>query len=213
MSAPTDLPADPGPAASPARAWALAVGLLALALIITLLANALILARFPDRPRPNDLLFELLPYVSPIRYLTVAVLVLAFGLFLVGIIRRDPRRLPAAVSIFAIMYLLRAGIIVLTPLASAQGERPFVFSVQQFGMFPSGHVGAATLLVLLTPATPSPASRRLQQILLVATCLTLLLARGHYSIDIVGGLLLGYFVAHAWRTSPVFRPIRRITGP
>lgn len=114
---------------------------------------------------------------------------------------------------FAVLYLLRAGIMILTPLASAQGDGPFVFSLQQYGMFPSGHVGAATLLVLLTPATPSPLPRRIQQVLRVMMCAAMLPARGHYSIDIVGGLLLGYFGAQAWHTNPVFSPIRRITEP
>lgn len=201
---------EAGAESNSARAWVLSVGLLVLALTCSLLGNALIQSRFPDRPHPDDLLFELLPRVDALRYLTVVALVIGFGLFLVDLVRRDFRRLPAAISVFALMYLLRAVIMVLTPLAPAQGEGAFVFSVQQYGMFPSGHVGAATLLAMLT--TPSPL-RRIQQVLLVVVCAALLFARGHYSIDIVGGLLLGYFVAQAWRTNPVFGPIRRITGP
>ena len=185
-------------------AWTIALGLLVLALATNLLGNLLILSRFPERPSPDDLLFELLPYVGPARYLTVAALVCGFGLFLFDVLRRDRARLPAVISVFALMYTLRAAIMVLTPLASAQGEGPFVFAQQQYGMFPSGHTAAATLLVMLTPADRAPRLRRLQQVLLALMCAGLILARG---------LLLSYFVVQTWRTGPLFAAIKRSTGP
>ena len=102
---------------------------------------------------------------------------------------------------------------VLTPLASSQGEGPFVFAQQQYGMFPSGHTAAATLLVMLTPAERALRQRRFQQVLLALMCAGLILARGHYSIDVVGGLLLSYFVVQTWRTGRLFAAIKRFTGP
>lgn len=194
-------------------AWTIAVGLLVLALATNVLGNVLILSRFPDRLRPDDLLFDLLPYVGPARYLTVAALVCGFGMFLFDVLRRDRERLPAVISVFALMYTLRAAIMVLTPLASSQGEGPFVFAQQQYGMFPSGHTAAATLLVMLTPAERALRQRRFQQVLLALMCAGLILARGHYSIDVVGGLLLSYFVVQTWRTGRLFAAIKRFTGP
>ena len=41
----------------------------------------------------------------------------------------------------------------------------------------------------------------------------LILAHGHYSIDVIGGLLLSYFVATVWQRGDLFRPITRFTGP
>ena len=109
------------------------------------------------------------------------------------------------------MYLLRAGIMVLTPLAPAQGEGPFLFSPQQYGMFPSGHVAALTLLAMLTPAD-RPRLRTLQRVLVAVMAAALVLAHGHYSIDVVGGLLLAYFVVHTWRCGRLFEPLSRVTG-
>ena len=40
----------------------------------------------------------------------------------------------------------------------------------------------------------------------------LVLAQGHYSIDVVGGLLLAYFVVHTWRCGRLFEPLSRVTG-
>ncbi|MHB1136926.1 MAG: hypothetical protein ACYC1X_09080 [Coriobacteriia bacterium] len=110
-------------AESPSRvkAWLVSVGLLAAAGVASRYSNWLILERFPDRPYPRDLLFELLPYVSWTRYLTVIALVIGFSLFLYYALRYEPGRIPAFTAIFALMYLFRAAMIVLTPLGSAQG--------------------------------------------------------------------------------------------
>lgn len=205
----------PGPAADPPRspgaAWAVCLGLGALALLATYLGNALIVERFSGAVRPDDLLFELLPYVRPARWLTVLALVVGFGVFLADLLRTDPSRLPAVGTVFALMYLSRAVLMVLTPLAPAQGEGPFIFSPQQYGMFPSGHVAAVVLLALLTPRN-RPGPRRVQWLMLLLMVAGLLLARGHYSIDVVGGLLLGYVVVHTWRSGRLFGRFSRVTG-
>lgn len=176
------------------------------------MGNRLILSEFADRPRPRDLLFELLPYVGWTRYLTVIALVIGFSLFLYYVLRYEPTRIPAFTAIFALMYIMRAAFMVLTPLASSQGEGPFVFQMQQYGMFPSGHVAAALILVLLTSAKLAPGLRKVQWALAVMEGAGLVLAHGHYSIDIVGGLLLAYFVVTMWRQGRLFDPIKRLTG-
>lgn len=194
------------------RAWLTSLALLAFVGASTLYANRLILQRFPDRPYPRDLLFEVLPYVSWTRYLTVIALAVGFSLFLYYAVRYEPRRLPAFAAILALMYLFRAAMIVLTPLGAAQGEASFVFSVQQYGMFPSGHMAASLILVLLTSAEYAPALRRVQILLAVLELAGLILAHGHYSIDIAGGLLLAYFIVHVWTEGKLFDPLKRLTG-
>lgn len=204
------------PAARPrslATAWAVALTLGLLALGATLLGNVLITTRFADAVRPDDLLFELLPHVRPARWLTLTALVVGFGAFLGDLVRSGRTALlPAAGAVFAVMYLLRAGIMVLTPLAPAQGDGPFLFSLQQYGMFPSGHVAAVTLLAMLTPAD-RPRLRMLQRTLVVVMAAALVLAHGHYSIDVVGGLLLAFFVVRSWDREGIFAPLARVTGP
>lgn len=192
--------------------WLVALALLAAVAVTSLLSNRLILARFPDRPRPRDLLFELLPFVGWTRYLTVIALVVGFSLFLYYALRYERARIPAFTAIFSLMYLFRAAMMILTPLASAQGEGPFVFTVQQYGMFPSGHMAASLILVLLTSAELAPGLHRIQVFLALAECAGLVLAHGHYSIDIVGGLLLAYFVVHVWTSGRLFDSLKALTG-
>jgi len=198
--------------ASRSRSWLVALLLITAVGAATVYSNRLILTMFPDRPYPRDLLFELLPYVGWARYLTVIALVAGFSLFLYYAIHHEPGRIPAFTTIFALMYLFRAAMIVLTPLGSAQGEGAFVFDVQQYGMFPSGHMAASLILVLLTSAERAPALRRVQILLAVLQLAGLILAHGHYSIDVVGGALLAYFVVHVWTDGTLFDPLKRLTG-
>jgi membrane-associated phospholipid phosphatase len=178
----------------------------------SILGNRLIIERFPDRPRPRDLLFELLPYVEWTRYLTVVALVIGFAIFLYYAVRLEPERIPAFTTVFAIMYILRAAIMILTPLASSEGDKPFVFTLQQYGMFPSGHIAASLILVLLTSAALAPGLRKVQWGLFVMEGVGLVLAHGHYSIDLVGGLLLAFFVVQTWQHGRLFGPLKRLTG-
>lgn len=175
-------------------AWVIAAVLGGLAVVATWLANQVILGSFADAPRPDDLLFELLPYVRGARWLTVVALVAGLGAFVWVALRSSMSWIPVAGARIAVMYLLRAGLIVLTPLAPAHGEGIFVFPQPQFGMFPSGHTALIAMLALLAP-DDRPWLRRFEWAMLGLMVTGLLLARGHYSIDIAGGLLLAYFVA------------------
>lgn len=194
------------------RAWFVSVALLAVAISATLLSDVIILSGFPGRPRPHDLLFELLPYVNWVRYLTLIALVIGFALFLYYAIRHEPTRIPEFVAVYAVFYLLRAALAVLTPLASAQGDGPFVFPMQQYGMFPSGHAGVALVTTLLTSAERALWLHRIEGMLTAVICVSLVLAHGHYSIDIAGGMLLGFFVVQVWERGTLFRPLKRLMG-
>jgi len=200
-----------GPLPSP-RALVVSLLLLLASGVASLAGNRLIITQFPDRPRPRDALFELLPYVSDARYLTAFALAAAFALFAVYAIRRVPAEIPRFVAVFAIMYLLRAAIMVLTPLASAHGEGPFVFTLAQYGMFPSGHTAAAVLLVLYTDRALAPRLKVVLATLAVTVTVGFLLSHGHYSIDLVGGFLLAYFVEREWAGGSLFGPVKRTMG-
>lgn len=193
------------------RGFAVSLGLLAVfAGVLPPLANLLIVEYFPDRPAPADLLFEVLPYVGWARYLTALTLVVSATLFAFHSIRRFPERLPEIASVFALMYLFRSVIMVLTPLADAYGPGTFVFPFEQHGMFPSGHVGAMVLFVLLTDRREAPRLQRILVWLAVIGAVAIVVAHGHYSIDVVGGWLLSYFVQKEWAGGSLFEPVKRL---
>jgi len=184
--------------------------LLAIAGIASKAAGAYIVAEFPDRPMPRDALFELLPYVSSARYLTAVALVAGFAIVVAYAVRMTPDKIPAFISVFALMYLFRAAIMVLTPLASSYGTGHFVFPIVQYGMFPSGHAGAATLCTRLVDKQQAPRLRAVQTVLMLVVWVALVLAHGHYSIDVVGGALLAYFVEQEWSHGSLLDPFKRM---
>jgi membrane-associated phospholipid phosphatase len=194
------------------RGLAISFSLLAIAAAASYGGSWFIAARYPQRPTPRDTLFELLPYSAEARYLMAGALVAALALFARHAFVSVPDQLPKFFSIFALMYLLRAALISLTPLANAHGDGAFAFPAVQHGMFPSGHSAATLLFVLLTDPRRAPGLRRLLLVLAAIVWVTLLVAHGHYSIDVVGGLLLAYFCEREWSLGTLFDPLKRAIG-
>lgn len=189
--------------------------LLALAATSSHFASRFIDIWSPERPTPRDLLFEHLPYVDIAQYVSDIAVFSAIALLAYYAWTRSRQEIPKAISAFAIMYLLRSAMIVLTPLSAAHGSGAafgFIPYVQN-GMWPSGHTGATLLAFLLIDAGKAPNMRRLALGLGIVEWASLLLARGHYSIDIIGGLLLSYFVYHEWTYGHLFDALKRRIEP
>jgi membrane-associated phospholipid phosphatase len=194
------------------RGLGISFALLASSGVASILGSAFIAARYPHRARPEDLLFELLPHRPEARYVMAAALATALALFAHHALFTARDQLPKFVCVFALMYLLRAALICLTPLADAHGEGGFLLPVAQHGMFPSGHSATTLLCVLLTDEARAPRLRRLLIGLAAIVWATLLLAHGHYSIDVAGGLLLAYFCEAEWSRGRLFAPLARAIG-
>ena len=196
-----------------ARGLAISVALLASGAAASLAGSGFIAARYPHRVAPHDTLFDLLPYDANARYLMAAALAAGLALFVRHVWVAVPDQLPKILSVFALMYLFRAALVCLTPLANAHGEGTFLFPVVQHGMFPSGHAAASLLFALLTDPRRAPGLRRLLLGLASIVWATLVVAHGHYSIDVVGGLLLAYFCEREWSRGTLFDPLKRVVDP
>lgn len=209
---PARLARVPGRAAG-LRTYASALALLLFAGAAQLFGNGLIAARFPLRPRPADLLFEALPQVDVMRYGSDIAVFAALSLLLAYAIGRRRTEIPGMIAVFGIFYALRVVLMVLTPLAIAHGDGQYLalLPITQLGNFPSGHAGATLLCFLLVDA----GATRLRRVMLGLAALewaSLLLSRSHYSIDVVGGLLLAYFVWREWTSAHAFDAWRDLTG-
>jgi len=186
--------------------------MLAVAGVLAWQGSNFIAARFPDRPRPRDLLFETLPHIDMLKYAADVAIVASILLLLVYALRRARRDIPGMVAVFAIFYALRAAIMVLTPLALAHGDGAYYsfLPITQNGNFPSGHAGAALLCFLLVDARDSPVLRRVQLALAALEWVALIVSRSHYTVDVIGGLLLAYFVWREWSDGTLFAPLKRL---
>jgi membrane-associated phospholipid phosphatase len=197
------------------RAFALSVGIMLLSGVLAGIGSYAIQALYPDRPRPPDLLFDLLPYAPSWQYVVEATYVAGAVLLAVHAFRRVHwRQIPEYIALFGLMEIGRALIIVMTPLATPyDAETHFTYheSVRNWGEFPSGH--AATMLLFYMIVDRDGDDRGIKwvlAVLLVVQVVAMLVSHSHYSIDIVGGLLLGYFVFRMYHDTKAFAWLRRL---
>lgn len=170
--------------------------LIAISTYLNLFLGSLINNLYPNRQPLADFLFDSLPFVPSAQYLTDAVVLLSGAIVIYYFIKYEKRHLPYALYAFGFFYLLRALLVVLNPVSGYFGtEATFgLTSIKPYGAFPSGHVGFAVVCYLLVSSSVAKYTKAILYFLVIVEAASLLLARGHYGIDIVGGLLLGYFV-------------------
>jgi len=197
-----------------ARALAVSFGILALSGVMAVSGNLFIQARYPDRPRPDDLLFDLLPSWDVMRHATDVVFIAGIVLLALYAFRGHTREIPAIVTQFGLMEGTRALIMILTPLATPFDEPllPTVLGLRNYGEFPSGHAATVLLFYLVVDRETAPGIKRAMGWLVFAEIVTLLLSEAHYSIGVVGGLLVAYFINHAWTCGHVFDRLKPLVS-
>ncbi|MBI2589548.1 phosphatase PAP2 family protein [Candidatus Berkelbacteria bacterium] len=172
--------------------------LLASAGILNFASSAFIATYFPYRQPLDDLLFILLPYVSWTQYWTDLANLFGIALIFFYMLRGRVNKLPFYITIFTVGYLMRALITPLTPLGGPLGNGASygLTTIEQNGQFPSGHVMILMIAYLLVDGKSEPVIKFLLLASLLIEIVTLLLSNGHYSIDVIGGLLVGYVAYH-----------------
>ena len=88
---------------------------------------------------------------------------------------------------------------ILTPLGRPTGNATpyglFKFvGIIQHGMFPSGHVALSFIIYLMIPRDARKGFKGAAGILCILQIAVLVFSRGHYAIDIAGGLLISWTV-------------------
>lgn len=197
------------------RSYAIAALVLAAGGVAARVSSAYVDLRFPDRPAPSDLLFRLLPNVPWTQYLGDIALLAGLALLTWHALRHQPHDGPGMIALAGVVQITRAAINTLTPLATplGNGTQWGLVDYVQNGMFPSGHAATALLFYLVVDETKAPRMKRAMLWLVAIEVLALLLSRGHYSIDIVGGLLLVYVLEGVWRSGAALSWLRRLVTP
>ncbi len=145
------------------------------------------------RPLIPDIIHNQLPSIPDFGY--VADLIVIFDLIILGFLfSQNKEKIPYYLSLIASIYFVRAILITLNPVGDSFINSGyyglFPGSDLSQGMFPSGHTAIAFLVFLLTEKKSNFKLSTL--ILLILEIFALLISKGHYSIDIVGGILLTY---------------------
>ena len=147
-------------------------------------------------PMLSDLILDNLPVIdlSLIYDLFSLIILIIFGVYI--IYKKEHHRLPYFLLLWGIFYIVRGIFIVLTPFGNPpefNGSDQLLrgFSKYELGVYPSGHVGNAFLLLLLVK---DRIYKWIFALCLAVITISLFLAHSHYSIDILSGFFFVYAI-------------------
>ena len=158
----------------------------------------------------GDLLLNYIPRIHWTGYVADITLIL-IGLLIFSAYRRYPEKIPFVVYSISAILFARSFLILLTPVGNSFGNIEygdfFSFGKLPSGMFPSGHTAFAFLGFLLVRHQPNIRYKRISFFLMLVEIASLISSHGHYSIDIVGGLMLAYITYRLGRDYQDRQPI------
>jgi len=147
-------------------------------------------------PMLSDLILDNIPTVNVALWYDIFALIPIIIVLIYMVHKKDFKRLPFIIQMSAIFYIARGIFIVLTPFGNPPaftGSDPLFngFSKYDIGVYPSGHAGNVFLLFLLVN---DKVYKWIIMTCLIIVIITLFLAHGHYSIDILSGLFFAYAI-------------------
>ncbi len=147
-------------------------------------------------PMLSDLILDHLPVIDVSLIYDIFSLIPIFLVMIYVVHKHDMNRLPFFLIMIGLFYILRGIFIVLTPFGNPPmfaGSDPIFkgFSKYELGVYPSGHAGNVFLLYLLVK---DRGYKMLILVCLLISIVSLFLAHGHYSIDILSGLFFAYAI-------------------
>lgn len=177
-------------------------------------------AQYPDPPQPPDLILDNVPQSDTYIVLGETASAIQFLLVILLLVtaRARFRELPHLASLLILMFMIRGFVITLTPLGQIQPPSENYAAdhwiAQNFyhGMFFSGHTASALIQVMFFHRFKIRGIRLSWVLLPLATIqiISLLGSHQHYTIDIVGGAFVAYFVVHFDFTQLVPARLRRM---
>jgi len=147
-------------------------------------------------PMLSDLILDNIPVLNIALYYDIFALIPIIVVLIYVIHKKDYNRIPFIIMMSALFYIVRGIFIVLTPFGNPPmfgGSDPLFngFAKYDLGVYPSGHAGNVFLLYLLVK---DKVYKWIIFVCLVLVMITLFLAHGHYSIDILSGLFFAYAI-------------------
>lgn len=147
-------------------------------------------------PMLSDLILDNLPVLNVSLYYDIFALIPIILVLVYIVHKKDFNRIPVFLMMSGLFYIVRGIFIVLTPFGNPpmfNGSDPLFngFAKYDLGVYPSGHVGNVFLMFLLVK---DRSYKWVIFICLILVMITLFLAHGHYSIDILSGLFFSYAI-------------------
>jgi hypothetical protein len=147
-------------------------------------------------PMLNDLILDNIPSLDVALYYDIFALLPIIFVIIYVVHKKAYDRIPFIIMMSGLFYIVRGIFIVLTPFGNPpafNGSDPLFngFSKYDLGVYPSGHAGNVFLLFLLVK---DRLYKWMIMVCLILVIVTLFLAHGHYSIDILSGLFFAYAI-------------------
>lgn len=147
-------------------------------------------------PMLSDLILDNLPVINVALIYDIVALIPIILAILFMFQKHNYNRIPFFLLMIGIFYIVRGIFIVLTPFGNPpmfNGSDPLFhgFANYELGVYPSGHAGIVFLILLLVK---DKALRWVIGVCLIIVIVTLFLAHGHYSIDILSGIFFSYAI-------------------
>jgi hypothetical protein len=147
-------------------------------------------------PMLSDLILDRLPVLNVSLYYDIFALIPIILVLIYIVHKKDFNRIPVFLLMSGLFYIVRGVFIVLTPFGNPpmfNGSDPLFngFAKYDLGVYPSGHVGNVFLMFLLVK---DKGYKWAILICLILVMITLFLAHGHYSIDMLSGLFFSYAI-------------------
>lgn len=173
----------------------IAIAAVLCSILFTYGSSAVIFHNFKNLPYADDLFFKLVPYSAVAQYFADGAVVLGVSISLFLSVRY-PKYANKVIFSYAVMWTVRAILNMLTPLGDPSGDQMtygFLETIPLLGMFPSGHIASIMLGFWWAMRLNQRRLGYLALLLAVIETFALWSSRGHYTIDIVGGVALSYF--------------------
>jgi len=147
-------------------------------------------------PMLSDMILDNLPVLNVSLFYDIFALIPIILVLVYIVHKKDYNRIPVFLMMSGLFYIVRGIFIVLTPFGNPpmfNGSDPLFngFAKYDLGVYPSGHVGNVFLMFLLVK---DRGYKLAIFICLILVIITLFLAHGHYSIDILSGLFFSYAI-------------------
>lgn len=147
-------------------------------------------------PMLSDLILDNLPVYDVALLYDIFCLIPLILILVYAVHKKEYKRIPFFFLMGGLFYIVRGIFIVLTPFGNPplfEGSDPLFngFAKYDIGVYPSGHAGNVFLLFLLVRDT---LYKRMILVCLILVIVTLFLAHGHYSIDILSGIFFAYAI-------------------
>src|SRR3989338_7497819 len=142
----------------------------------------------------QDTLLDVIPSLGSFYYfynIVGALIILTFLIFIAS--KKKYAELPYFMLLIGIFYIIRGLFIALTPFGNPEISYERFMSqldVLRFGLYPSGHTGLAFLMGLFTEGV----YRKIMLVSVFFLAIGLLIAHGHYSMDIFGAVIFAYAI-------------------